>query len=69
MLRAIEEKIEKTKTKASFDFENQKNLIILVVYFDNQTVALHVVYFDQRSGANLKNVFFSKFCCKFLAFF
>ena len=24
---------------------------------------------DQRSGANLKNVFFAKFCCKFLAFF
>ena len=26
MLRAIEEKIEKTKTKTSFYFENQKNL-------------------------------------------
>ena len=30
-------------------------------FFGNKTV-------DQHSGANLKNVFFAKFSCKFLAF-
>ena len=38
------------------------------VFLEKKTHFLGNKTVDQRSGANLKNVFFAKICAKFLAF-